>query len=277
MDLSSALLVSSIEYKTLLKDRLNNAKNNDNNRNNNSNNNNRIIHSNDNNDDKTDNEFPQFVHSWRRHLNNDNKQSNHNNNKYNNNITTRLDDLTLSDNISPKTIHNNNNNNNNWYKEFREKEYNDKNSWNLLIETDDLVNNDKSNSPIRSPNTKSPIKLFQNASSSSLLLSPSSLSSKRNNSNNDNNILELATRKYNHILLKRFFQTLKTKANTQRNTRNNAFQKLFLIKKRIFFRNWRNIYHESIISQKVKQKSLWKHLCIWNQVNFIEFITIFLT
>lgn len=257
MDISSALLHSSIEYKTLLKERLKTAKN-------------------GNNDkdtgitfNKEENEIkPQLVHSWRRHLDHDlNRVSTSKESpSYHNDLVSKLDNMTFNDKKATSKI--NNNDSINWYKEFREKEY-DASSWNLSLDTDDKILNENNNSksPLRSPNTKSPIKLFQN----------SSYSPKRdlNRSNSSKSELLEAAKIFDNILIKRYFQLLKSKAQDKRNVRNKAFDRLIQMKKKSVFRNWCNIYYASILSQKVKQGKLWKCLCIWNQVSIIYHLSFF--
>ena len=260
MDYSSALLVSSLEYKTLLKERLKSAISND-----------------DDNDrikkqdiiKEDDDEIPQFVHSWRRHLDNGNKTNNRtinessiSNHNDHNDLLSKLDNMSFNDKRNKinndHDVNNNINNNNNWYKEFRDKEY-DASSWNLLIETDDNI---KPKSPLRSPNTKSPIKLFQNVS-----YSPKRVS-----------IQDKAVKKFDNVLMKRYFQSLKLKASEKRVLRTRAIEKFMKMKQKTYFRDWYCIHRASILSQKVKQRKLWKCLCIWNQVrttlSFFLFISI---
>jgi len=250
MDASSALLVSSLEYKTLLKERLKSAISNDDDI--------RIKKQSIKEHDDDDDEIPQFVHSWRRHLDNGNKTNNRtinessiSNNSNHNDLLSKLDNMSFND--KRNKINNdhdvNNNNNINWYKEFRDKEY-DASSWNLLIETDDNI---KPKSPLRSPNTKSPIKLFQNVS----------YSPKRDL------LQDKAIKKFDNVLMKRYFQLLKSKAHEKRVLRTRAIEKFMKMKKKSYFRDWCCIHRASILSQKVKQRKLWKCLCIWNQVSSI--------
>jgi len=256
MDYSSALLVSSLEYKTLLKERLKSA-----------------ISNNDDDDirikkqsiKEDDYVKPQFVHSWRRHLDNGNKTNNRtinessiSNHNDHNVLLSKLDNMSFNDKRNKiNNDHDVNNNNINWYKEFRDKEY-DASSWNLLIETDDNI---KPKSPLRSPNTKSPIKLFQNVS----------YSPKRDL------LQDKAVKKFDNVLMKRYFQSLKLKASEKRVLRTRAIEKFMKMKKKTYFRDWCCIHRASILSQKVKQRKLWKCFCIWNQVRTILSCLLFIS
>ena len=278
MDLSSALLISSMEYKTLLKERIKSAttKNYVDNNNSQEIDKQQRLYDEDNNIKNCEDveATPRFVHSWRRHLDKGLKSTNSSNkNNINNEASSRgsslpsynnhnhnndfddflLNNLTLNEKKKQMKINDDQNYTMNWYKEFRDKEH-DSTSWNLLIETDDdkIFNENKPKSPIKSP-TRSSIRLFQNASSTSI-------SPKRNL------FEDKAIKKFNNILMNRYFQSLKLKAFAKKTSRIQAADYLTILKKKRAFRDWCDVYHASVLSEKVRQRKLWKCLCIWNQV-----------
>jgi hypothetical protein len=75
-----------------------------------------------------------------------------------------------------------------------------------------------------------------------------------------------AIKTFNNILINRYFQSLKLKAHEKRSLRIHAVNCLTVGKKKRAFRNWCDVYHASVLSEKVRQRKLWKCLCIWNQV-----------